>query len=264
MLKNYFIISLLCLCILGCKSKAREEHEIYIGTISGPESELMEVAKEVAKQKYDLQIKIFEFDDYSMPNIALFEGSIDANMFQHQPFLDIVNQQRNFNLVTIGKMYLYPMAIYSKKYNSLSELPQGAKVGIPNDPSNESRALLLLQDAGLIKLSDSSPLTTTLDKIIENKKNLKFHELIAAQLPRVLEEIDAACINTNFAMAAGLSPADDGLFVESKDSPYVNIVVVRQDEMHYPKFKQLMSVLHSEPVVEKAKELFGDQAIPGW
>lgn len=264
MQKKFWLISVICLFLLACQSKTRDEHEIYIGTISGPETELMEVAKEVAKQQYDLTLKIFEFEDYSMPNVALAEGSIDANMFQHQPFLDIVNTQRHFELVSIGKMYLYPMAIYSKKYKNLSDLPIGAKIAIPNDPSNEARALLLLQSAGLITLKESDPLSITPDKITANPKKLKFHELSAAQLPRVLEDIDAACINTNYAMAAGLSTSADRLYRETKDSPYVNIVVVRQAEKDAPKYQQLMEALHSAPVKERAKQLFGEQAIPGW
>ncbi len=257
-------ISFFLIFILGCQQKPREDNEIFIGTMSGPETELMEVAKQVAKQKFDLNITIFEFEDYAIPNIALAEGSIDANMIQHQPYLDIVNEQRNFNLVTIGKMFVYPMAIYSKKYKNLDDLPQNAIIGIPNDPSNEARALLLMQKAKLLTLGESDPLSMTPDKIAQNPKNFTFKELMAAQLPRVLEDVDAACINTNYAIAAGLSPTEDSLFHESRDSPYVNIVVVRNAEKNHTKFHQLMEILHSKAVLEKAEQLFGQEAIRGW
>lgn len=260
---SYFLISLFFVFILGCQQKSRDEHEIYIGTISGPETELMEVAKTVAKEKYNLEVKIFEFEDYTMPNTALAEGSIDANMFQHQPFLDIANQERNFNLISIGKMYIYPMGIYSKRYTQLQSLPAGAKIGIPNDPSNEARALKLLEKAGLITLSEATDLQLTPDKIKQNPKNLHFQEVTAAQLPRSLDDFDAACINTNYALAASLSPAD-ALFKEDKDSPYVNIVVINNADKDKEKFKQLMLALHSEEVEAKAKELFGEYALPGW
>tara|TARA_R110002110_G_scaffold404606_1_gene623115 strand:+ start:137695 stop:138504 length:810 start_codon:yes stop_codon:yes gene_type:complete len=265
--KNYFRISfftLFLLFLLGCQQKVREDNEIFIGTISGPETELMEVAKQVAKQKFDLDITIFEFEDYAMPNIALSEGSIDANMFQHQPYLDVINAQRNLDLVSIGKMFIYPMAIYSTKHKTLADLPQKAIIGIPNDPSNEARALLLLQKAELLRLTQSDPLSVTPDKIKANPKQLKFKELMAAQLPRVLEDIDAACINTNYALAAGLSPTKDGLYYEGQDSPYVNIVVTRQADKDHEKFQQLMDALHSKEVIDKAQELFGQEVIRGW
>ncbi len=260
---KYFLISLIFLFIVGCQQKSRDDHEIYIGTISGPETELMEVAKVVAKQKYNLEVKIFEFEDYTMPNTALAEGAIDANMFQHQPFLDIVNQERHLDLIAIGKMYIYPMGIYSKKYTELQSLPIGAKIGIPNDPSNEARALKLLEKAGLIELAESSDLQLTPNKIRKNPKNLRFQEVTAAQLPRALDDFDAACINTNYALAASLSPTD-ALFKENKDSPYVNIVVVNNTEKDKEKFKKLMLSLHSEEVQAKAKALFGEYALPGW
>jgi len=257
-------ISFFLIFILGCQQKSRGDNEIFIGTISGPETELMEVARQVAKQNFGLNITIFEFEDYAIPNIALAEGSIDANMIQHQPYLDIVNEQRNFNLATIGKMFVYPMAIYSKKYTRLADLPNGAIIGIPNDPSNEARALLLMQQANMLTLNNSSTLSMTPEKIKQNPKNFKFKELMAAQLPRVLGDVDAACINTNYAIAAGLSPTQDSLFHESKDSPYVNIVVVRSAEKDHTKFKQLMEALHSKAVLEKAEQLFGKEAIRGW
>lgn len=260
-----FVICVLMGCaLIGCQPATRSEHEIYIGTISGPETDIMQTAKSVAKQKYGLDITIFEFEDYSMPNTALAEGAIDANMFQHQPYLDITNAQKNWDLAAIGKMYVYPMGIYSKKYTELAQLPEKAKIGIPNDPSNEARALKLLEKAGLITLQASDDMHLTPEKISQNPRQLKFQELTAAQLPRSLDDLDAACINTNYALTAGLSPTQDALFKEDKDSPYVNIVVVRGQEQNEEKYKLLMQALHSEEVQAKARALFGEYAIIGW
>lgn len=262
--KSCYLISIIFLILCACQPQTRDDNEIYIGTISGPETDLMTVAKEVAKQQYQLNLTIFEFEDYSMPNTALAEGSIDANMFQHQPFLDITNQQKNLKLISIGKMYLYPMGLYSKKVKNLNELPQKAIIGIPSDPSNEARALRLLEKAGLIKLEQSDDMHLTPTKIIHNPKELKFQEVTAAQLPRALDDLSAACINTNYALAAGLSPNKNALFKEDKDSPYVNIVVIRESDQNQDKFNNLLKALHSEEVQQKAKSLFGEFAIQGW
>jgi len=252
------------LAIGGCKSSKRDEHEIYLGTIAGPETGLVEVAQKFAKEKYDLKIKIIEFEDYNMPNTALAEGSIDANMFQHQPYLDIVVENKHFAIETIGKTFVYPMGIYSKKYTDFSALPMGAKVAIPNDPSNGARALRLLAKAGLIQVDDKDDIRFTLRDITDNPKKLKFTELDAAQMPRVLADVDLAVINTNYAIPSGLKPKTDALFMESADSPYANIVVVRSADKNEAKYQQLMEALHSQPVLEEAKTLFLDQAIPAW
>lgn len=262
--KRFFLISILFFLLASCQKPPRGADEIYIGTISGPETELMEVAQKVAAEQYHLKIKIFEFEDYTMPNTALSEGSLDANLFQHQPYLDLFNQQRGLHLVAIGKMFVYPMAIYSKKYPRLHDLPQGAKIGIPNDPSNEARALKLLQKANLITLDKADDLHLTPHKILKNPKQLKFQEVTSAQLPRALDDLDAACINTNYALTAGLSPLKDGLFHEGADSPYVNILVVQEADKDNPKFQLLLKALHSKEVLEKAHELFGEHALKGW
>ncbi len=261
---KFYLISLLCLVLAACSPKERADNEIYIGTISGPETELVEVAKKVAKDKYDLNIKIIAFEDYIMPNTALAEGEIDANMFQHQPYLDVVLEKQKYPIETIGKMYIYPMGIYSKKHKSLEELPKGATIGIPNDPSNAARALRLLAKANLIQITNSNDLELTPKKIHSNPKELVIKEIAAAQLPRVLTELDAAIINTNYAIPAGLMPNKDAIFIEGSDSPYANIVVVRGSEKDKEKYKQLMQALHSEEVSQAAKKLFSDQAIAAW
>lgn len=261
---KFLLISLFCLIVIACSHKERGDHEIYIGTISGPETKLVEVAKKVAKQKYNLDVTIITFDDYVMPNTALAEGEIDANMFQHQPYLDVVLAKQKYALESIGKMYIYPMGVYSKKYKHLEDLPKGATIGIPNDPSNAARALRLLAKANLISIPQTNDLELTPKKIYANPHELVIKEIAAAQLPRVLGEIDAAVINTNFAMPAGLLPQRDAILIESNDSPYANIVVVRSTDKDKEKFRQLMLALHSPEVMEEAKHLFSDQAIQAW
>lgn len=259
-----FLISCFCLLILGCSPKERGEHEIYIGTISGPETELVEVAKKVAKDRYHLNLTIITFEDYIMPNTALAEGEIDANMFQHQPYLDVVLAKQKYPIESIGKMFIYPMGIYSKKFKNLADLPNGAVIGIPNDPSNAARALRLLAKAKLISIPDVNDLELTPKKIYANPHGLVIKEIAAAQLPRVLPELDAAIINTNYAIPAGLIPHRDALFLEDKDSPYANIVVIRTKDKQQEKFHQLMEALHSPEVLAASKRLFADQAIPAW
>ncbi len=261
---KFTLISLLCLILIACSPKERGDNEIYIGTISGPETELVEVAKKVAEQKYGLKLKIIAFEDYIMPNTALAEGEIDANMFQHQPYFDVVLEKQKYPLTVIGKMFIYPMGIYSKKYKHLEDLPKGAVIGIPNDPSNAARALRLLGNANLIGITNSNDIELTPKKIHSNPKEFVIKEIAAAQLPRVLSEIDAAAINTNYAIPAGLTPKHDAIYMEGKDSPYANIVVVRTSEKDKEKFQKLMQALHSPEVIEASKKLFSNQAIAAW
>ena len=253
------ILLSLSLLLVSCKQDA---NTLRVGTIAGPETSLMEVAKDVASNKYQLNIVIKTFSDYVIPNIALNDGSIDANVFQHQPYLDATIKARGYPLVSIGKTFLYPMAIYSKKITRLADLKDGALVALPNDPSNEARALLLLQKAKLITLSKSAD-ATVLD-IITNPKNLKFKTLTAPQLPRSLADVDLAIINSNYAVVNNLSPTKDSLFIEDKTSPYANVIVVHEKDKNNLKLKQLVQALNSPEVLKKAKELFGEQGIPAW
>lgn len=236
--------------------------EIKVGVISGPEAQLMEVAKKVALEKYGLKIKIIEFTDYAQPNAALNDGSIDANAFQHQPYLDQVIHNRGYKLVAVGKTFTYPMGVYSKKITAIDQIPNGATVAIPNDPSNEARALLLLSEAGLIHLNANASSSATLFDILSNPKNLNFKEIDAALLPKALNDVDLAIINVNYAIPAGLFPQKDAIFLESDTSPYANLVVVRQADANNPKFKQLVAALHSAEVIEAAKKIFKGGAIP--
>ncbi len=240
-----------------------EKNVIKVGTIEGPETTLMEVAKKVAKDKYGVDVEIVTFSDYNTPNAALNDGSIDANMFQHKPYLDASIKAHQYKIMSIGRTYIYPMGAYSKKIKMISELPDKAIVAIPNDPSNEARALLLLEKAHLIKLKKKTFDVTPLD-IQSNPKQLQFKEIDAAQLPHSLDDVDLAVINTNYAMTIYLLPSRDALIVEDNDSPYANLLVVRTSQKDDPRFKKLLDALHSSEVEEKAKELFREQVIPAW
>lgn len=258
------LISLICGLSLAACNGNKDGNTITIGTIAGPETELMQVAKKVAQKQYGLNIKILEFSDYIMPNTALNDGSINANMFQHQPYLTQTVNDRGYKLVSIGKTYIYPMAGYSKKYKKFSELPKGARVAIPNDPSNGARALLLLQKSGLITLKAGKNISASVSDIKENLRQLKITELDAAQLPRVLDDIDLAIINTNYAIPANLIPTRDALIIEGTDSLYANVVAVREGDESNPKLQQLVEALHSPEVQQTAARLFHKQAIQAW
>jgi len=256
-------VAIVGITLTACHSK-EAKNTIKVGTIAGPETELMNVAIKVAKKRYGLHVVDVSFSDYNTPNAALNDGSLDANMFQHLPYLKSQVEARGYKIVSIGKTFVYPMGIYSKKITQLSQLKNGAKVGIPNDPSNEARALLLLQKAKLIHLKASAGFNATPVDVVENPKHLQFIELSAAQLPRSLNDVAIATINTNYAIPAGLSPRKNSLFVEGVSSPYANIVAAREDNKNDPRLKQLISALHSKEVLQAAKRLFGDGAVPAF
>ncbi|KTD16682.1 MetQ/NlpA family ABC transporter substrate-binding protein [Legionella jordanis] len=250
----------LAFSLLACNKPS--PNVLTVGTIAGPETDLVEVAKEVAMKQYGLDIKIVEFNDYNLPNEALDDGSLDANVYQHLPYLQSAIKAHGYNLEAIGKTFVYPAGIYSNKIKSLNQLPDKGIIAIPNDPSNEARALILLQRAGLIKLKTNNP--SSIADIASNPKHLSIKELDAAQLPRILADVDAAVINTTFAIPAGLSPARDAIFIEGKDSPYANLIVIRRDSSKRAQLEQFVKAMNSPEVKAKAKELFGDGAIPAW
>lgn len=265
---KFIALSLLALgsaaSLVACQENAEANNTIKVGVIAGPETDLMEVAKQVAAKKYGLHVKIVQFSDYTLPNVALNDGSLDANMFQHKPYLDEVIQNQHFALTPIGKTFVYPMGIYSQKIKKLSQLPNDASVAVPNDPSNEARALLLLAKANLITLKPNVGVTATPLDIVNNPKHLKIKEIDAAQIARDLPDVTIAAINTNYAVPAGLYPSRDALFSEGADSPYANLVVVRTEEANSPKLHELVDALHSPEVLAAAKQLFKGQAIPAW
>lgn len=261
-LSKLFFIAFLTIVTSGCTPKPSAEDVIRVGTISGPETELMEIAQSVALRDSSIKIKIHSFEDYVTPNVALYERSIDANVFQHLPYLEIANEARGFDLVQAGKTFIYPMGVYSQKAHQLSDLKDGAKIGLPNDPSNQARSLLLFESSGLIKLRKGNRVPDIKD-IMENPRHLNFIELNAAQLPRALSDLDAAAINTTYAIPAGLH-LDDALLIEDNDSPYANIIVTTPELLESTKVTALVNALHSKEVVEAAQRLFDGTAVQAW
>lgn len=217
---------------------------LKVGVSPVPHAEILGAVKDkLAKE--GVNVEIIEFTDYVQPNLALNDKNLDANYFQHKPYLDEFARSRNLKLVSAGAIHLEPMSVFSKKIKDLKDLPDDARVAIPNDPTNGGRALLVLQSAGLIKLRDGAPITATPQGITENKKNLQFSELEAPQLPRSLEDADISVININFALEAKLNPKD-AIFTESSDSPYANIVAVREGDETRPEIKKLIEALTSQ------------------
>jgi D-methionine transport system substrate-binding protein len=252
--------------LFGALTAHADDQVIKLGTIGGPDAQVWEVAQKVAK-RHGLNVKIVEFNDYVQPNAALDAGDLQANSFQHQPYLDSQIQQRGYKLSTVGLTYISPMGVYSKKFKSLKDLPQGAKVAVPNDPSNENRALLLLQAQGLIQLKAGAGThgnnATALD-IASNPKKLKLVELDAAQLPRTLSDVDAAAINTNYALAANLQPTRDAIALEDIHSPYANVIAVRTQDKDKPWVKQLVAAYQSDEVRQFIKTQFKGAVVPSF
>ncbi|RXM45016.1 methionine ABC transporter substrate-binding lipoprotein MetQ [Flavobacterium sp. YO64] len=269
-IKSYFKtggIIALSLVLSNCgKSKNNDPHHIKVGVAAGPEFAVAQAAQKVAKDKYGLEVELVTFNDYVIPNEALSQGDIDANAFQHKPYLDEQSKQRGYKLAIIGKTFVYPIAGYSKKIKSLSELKNESTVIIPNDPTNGGRSLLLLEKNGLLKLKSGIGLLPKVTDIVSNPKNLKILELEAPQLPRALEDqnVTIAIINNTFASQAGLVPARDALFVEDKDSPYVNLVVSREDNKNEEKVKQFLQAFQSPEVEQAAIREFKGGAVKGW
>ncbi|RXJ91879.1 methionine ABC transporter substrate-binding protein [Arcobacter sp. CECT 8983] len=252
MLKNILKLVLLGAVALGfvaCTGSEEPKEEakkvIKVGATPVPHAEILEVVKPLLKEK-GYELEIVEFTDYVTPNIAVDEGELDANFFQHTPYLLEFNKSKNTKLVKTVNVHLEPMGLYSNKIKSIDELQDGATIAVPNDPTNGSRALDVLVKEGLLKFKDVQ-FKTAID-IIENPKNLKIKELDAPQLPRVLDEVDAAIINTNYALAADLNPTKDALVIESKDSPYANILVVREGNENKDYIKALDEALTSKEV----------------
>lgn len=254
--------------LFSCGSNAKKDDPNYIkvGVISGPEYRVAQAAQKVAKEKYGLEVELVQFNDYVMPNEALSQGDIDVNAFQTIPFLEVQSKQRGYKFAVVGKTFVYPLAGYSKKIKNLDELQNGSTIIIPNDAPNGGRALLLLEKAGLITLESGFGLLPTVNNIKENPKQLKILELEAPQLPRALDDknVTIAIINNTFATSIGLIAERDGLFVETEDSPYVNIIVSREDNKNEEKVKNFVKSYQSPEVVKAAQDEFKGSAIVGW
>lgn len=245
--KIILFLSLAFVVLSSFSSLAADKGKILIGASPFPHAEILKVAvKQLEKEGYKVEIK--EFNDYVTPNIALADGSLDANFFQHIPYLDNMTSEQKLPLVWIVKVHLEPLGLYSAKVKKLGEIKNGSLIAIPNDPTNCARALRLLEKAGLIKVK-AGDLVTARD-ITENPRALKVVELEAAQLPRTLSDTAASVINTNFAVEANLIPMRDAIIIEDMDSPYANVVAVRKDDVNKPAIKALAKAMNS-PEVKK-------------
>ena len=237
--------------------------DIKIGVSPGEHAEILEQVAPIAAAK-GLNLDIVEFSDYVVPNTALADGDLQANSFQHVPYLENQIKDRGFDLVVVGKTITTPMGVYSSKLKSLGDLAPGATVAIPNDPTNGGRALLVLAEQGLITVNPDAGLVPTPLDITGNPKNLEFTELDAAQLPRALQDADAAVINTNYALDAGLSPKNDAIAMEKADSPYANVIVVRAGDEGQPWVKTLVEAYHSPEIKSFIETKYEGAVIPAW
>lgn len=263
----FCFISIICIFgLIGCSSKVSGEKQedkkvIKIGITPNPFKEIVEEIKPLVKEKgYELEVK--EFTDYMTPNTALVDKELDVNFYQHIPFLNKFNNDKHADLTYASKVFIAPIGIYSKKIKDIKELKENSEIGIPNDPTNEARALKLLASAGLIKVKDGDFITIV--DITENPKKLNIKELDAAQIPRTLDQLDIGVINTNFALAAKLNPAKDSIYKEAKDSPYSNILAVRKEDKDKPYVKALSEVLTSKEFKKFIEDKYKGVLIPSF
>ncbi len=258
------------LALAGCGEQAKDSAEevaakpLRLGVIAGAEEQVAEVAVKVAKAQYNLDVELVSFSDYVTPNVALNDGSLDINAFQHLPYLDKQIADRGYELVPVGNTFVYPIAAYSKVIKSLDELENGAKVAVPNDPTNLGRTLLLLEQQGLIEVDDAVGLEATTLNITANPKELQIIELEAPQLPRSLDDVAFAVINTTYASQIDLLPGRDSLFVEDKESPYVNLIVARKGNQDDERIQTFVKAYQSEEVYQAALDLFKGGVVKGW
>lgn len=257
------IIVLTLVLLTGCGKKENNENTIKIGVSPVPHSEIIKFIQSDL-EKDGVKIEIVEFTDYLTPNKALDEGDIDANFFQHKPYMDDCVEKENLDIVSLGPVHIEPMGLFSSKYDNIEDLEDGSTIAIPNDATNGGRALLLLEKYGIIELNNEAGLLATENDIIKNPKNLKFEALEAAQLPRILNDVDGAIINGNYALEAGLVPTKDALIIEEKDSPFANIIAVRKGEENQDKFKILMKHLQSDKVKKFIEENYKGAIIPAF
>ena len=253
-------VLMLAACGQGAEKKAGAA-PLLVGATAVPHAEILEVVKPIlAAEGVPIEIKVF--NDYVQPNVQLSEKRLDANYFQTKPYLDEFNIARGADLVTVAGVHVEPLGIYSKKHTTLAAIPNGASVVLPNDASNTGRALLLLQGAGLITLRDPANPLQTIRDIATNPKGLKFQEVEAATIPRILPQVDAAVINTNYALDAGQKPKTDALSLEGADSPYVNYLVARPDNQNDPRVQALATALRSQAVKDFIAKKYDGAVIP--
>lgn len=257
------LLAAIALVSFSAHAALSEDKPLRIGVTAGPHAQIFDFVKKIA-EKDGLKLQIVEFSDYVQPNAALAAGDLDVNSYQHQPYLDNTVKDRGYKIVSIAQTIVFPMGIYSKKVKSLADLKSGARVALPNDPTNGGRALLLLQANGVIKLKDGAGLKATPLDVIDNPKKIKLIELDAAQLARALDEVDAAAVNTNYAIPAGLVPTRDAIAIEAPKSPYANVIAVREQDKDKPEFKKLIKAYHSAEVKAYVNKEFKDSIVTAW
>lgn len=250
------------LSVAGC-AKTEESKVIKIGATPVPHSELLQLVKDDLKEK-GIDIEIVEFTDYVKPNLALNDKELDLNFFQHVPYLESFSQEHGLDLVSLGTVHVEPLGLYSEKFTDINDIADGSLVAIPSDPVNGGRALILLQSNGLIKLSEESGLEATEKDIVENPKNIKFKAIEAAQLPRVLSDVDGAVINGNYALEAGLVPTEDAVLLEGADSPYANILVARAEDKDKEVYNEILKALQTDKVKDYILENYGGGVVPAF
>ncbi|MFB5171328.1 MetQ/NlpA family lipoprotein [Erwinia amylovora] len=260
------LLLLLGSLLTGCDNKNQDVRHIKVGVINGAEQDVAEVAKKVAKEQYGLNVELVGFSGSLLPNEPTAHGDLDANVFQHRPFLEQDNKASGRTLVAVGNTFVFPIAGYSKKIKRISELKDGDTVAIPNDPTNLGRALLLLQKEKLVTLKPNSGLLPTALDVTANPRHLKMIETEAAQLPRVLDDaqVTVAIINTTYIQQTGLNPVRDSLFIEDKQSPYVNIIVTRANNKDAAKVRDFIRAYQSPEVAAAADKIFNGGAVVGW
>jgi len=243
------LIVILALGLTGCgKSEDVAQNKVLkVGATPVPHSELLEQVKPILAEQ-GIELEIVEFTDYVKPNLALNDEEIDANFFQHVPYLESFNADRGLDLISVGTIHVEPLGLYSDKYDNIDQLPEGALIAVPSDAVNGGRALILLQTQGLITLKADAGLEATELDIVENPKNFEFKSIEAAQLPRVLPDVDAAIINGNFAIQAKLNPSKDSLILEGSESPYANIITVKSDYDNKEEINALLDALQTEAI----------------
>ncbi|TDM03724.1 MetQ/NlpA family ABC transporter substrate-binding protein [Macrococcus carouselicus] len=271
-MKKLFILALTVLfavvltaCGSDSKDKKSDDKTITVGASPAPHAELLEQVKPILeKEGYKLSVKII--NDYTTPNRLLNDGELDANFFQHTPYLDTEKKEKGYKIQSAGNVHIEPMAVYSKKYKSLEELPEGAEVFVSNNPAEEGRFLSFFTEAGLIKLKAGvDPVKATFKDIAENKKNIKFNNKQAAEfLPKTYnnDEGDAVIINSNFALDNKLNPVKDSIALEDKDSPYANLIAVQEGHKDDAKIKALVKALQSEEVQKFIEKNYDGAVIP--
>ena len=242
---------------------AAETVTLTVAASPTPHAEILKQCVPILKEQ-GIDLVVNEYSDYVIPNTAVEDGDEDANYFQHIPYLDDFNATRGTHLVNVAAVHIEPMGVYAGKTASLEELADGATIAVPRDATNEGRALLLLETQGLIKLADSTNLSSTPNDIVENPKNLEFVEMEAAQIPSSLADVDLAVINSNYALGAGLNPTEDALVLESADSPYVNVLVVKEGNEEAPAVLALIEALHSDTIRTYIEETYGGAVIPAF